>query len=366
MRETEAENRQNHIVKIDDNEIEVRLLLKIYRESGYFSKEQIVEIAKGMTASVNASLYADEGYSVGVMRESRKILEAYQKVYTDALSEELELALKEILSYGLDEEQMREVRKGVESGCDYKIYLDGYNAQQMEQIRDGLERKLDVLLYANTDYSEWEMEQIKLGLISGVDVSVYANKGFSRQRMNHIREALVEGMDISFLEDTNNPEWKMFYYMHEAKKESPVMEFVTSSHVTMASEYFALGRAANGGKVKKNEVLSLLKQGIEPVKIQCITLIEDDEKRGLFVDCFIHSCLPNESYSVAQLTELVTSCNMGLDVFSLPFTPKHTPKQIFAIRKRILSQDSAEITKSTLERMFDVNNAWENIIIGNY
>ena len=101
-----------------------------------------------------------------------------------------------------NEYQMKQIRKGLESGVDVSVYADPkYNDFQMEQIRLGLENDVDVSVYADPKYDEFQMGEIREGLETGVDVSMYADPKYVWRQMEEIRLGLENGVDVSMYAD---------------------------------------------------------------------------------------------------------------------------------------------------------------------
>lgn len=105
-----------------------------------------------------------------------------------------------------DEDQMEEIRIGMEEGLDVSIYADPeYMPLQMEAIRIGLEKGLDVSKYANRKFDWFQMDEIRLGLEYDLPVSRYANPDLSYQIMHEIRLGLAAGIDLGRRTDLD---WK--------------------------------------------------------------------------------------------------------------------------------------------------------------
>ena len=101
-----------------------------------------------------------------------------------------------------DDKQMRQIRKGLESGLDISQYADlKFDGDQMEEIRKGLESGVDVSWYADPKFNDTKMYEIRLGLESGVDVSQYADPKFGWAQMETIRKGLESGVDVSWYAD---------------------------------------------------------------------------------------------------------------------------------------------------------------------
>ncbi len=95
------------------------------------------------------------------------------------------------------EEQLQEIRLGMEEGLTVSIYSrPEFNWMQMEQIRMGLKDKVDVSAYADASYSYETMKQIRLSLYSSIDLSPYLDRGFENDELEEIRIALEEGIPI--------------------------------------------------------------------------------------------------------------------------------------------------------------------------
>lgn len=95
------------------------------------------------------------------------------------------------------EEQLQEIRLGVEEGLDVSLYSrPEFNWMQMEQIRMGLKDKVDVSAYADAAYSFETMKQIRLSLYSSTDITPYLARGFENDELEEIRTALEEGIPI--------------------------------------------------------------------------------------------------------------------------------------------------------------------------
>ena len=61
-----------------------------------------------------------------------------------------------------DENQQKEILKGIEANIDVLIYAKPeYNSKYMATIREGLEDNLDVVFYADYAFSDSQMEQIR-------------------------------------------------------------------------------------------------------------------------------------------------------------------------------------------------------------
>lgn len=120
---------------------------------------------------------------------------------TDALVHQLK-SLNNIISVDLlsnfDEDQIDEIREGLEEGLDVSSYAKPeFDCYQMEEIRKGLENKLDVSSYADPKFDSYQMAEIRYGLEEDLDVSIYADPKFSDSQMYELRIGLWEGVDVS-------------------------------------------------------------------------------------------------------------------------------------------------------------------------
>jgi hypothetical protein len=79
------------------------------------------------------------------------------------------------------------------------ILEEQLNEQQLKEVRKGLKYGVDVSLYADPKFEKWQMKEIRLGLENGVDASIYADSKFSWEQMKKIRGFIKENniTDIS-------------------------------------------------------------------------------------------------------------------------------------------------------------------------
>lgn len=106
------------------------------------------------------------------------------------------------LDKGFDNDQIEQIRQGLESGVDVSIYANPeFDWSQMGAIRAGLKSGVDVSIYADPKFEGNQMRQIKYGLEEGVDVGVYADPEFDQKQMGAIREGLEQGLDVSIYAD---------------------------------------------------------------------------------------------------------------------------------------------------------------------
>lgn len=62
----------------------------------------------------------------------------------------------------------------------------------MEIIRIGLSQRLNVSIFANSDYNWYQMNEIRLGLKSNLDIFQCVNPEFSYFQMEQIRLELLK------------------------------------------------------------------------------------------------------------------------------------------------------------------------------
>lgn len=92
----------------------------------------------------------------------------------------------------LNDEQLEQVQK----------LLKGFNEYQVFEIVSGLRTcEANVAIYANTKYRDNQMRQIRFGLEKGLDVSCYADPKFKWKQMWQIREGLESGVDAASYAD---------------------------------------------------------------------------------------------------------------------------------------------------------------------
>jgi len=105
---------------------------------------------------------------------------------------------------------MTEILKGLEEGIDVSWYADpDFDFTRMRYIRYGLEQGLDVSTYAKPEFNEYQMNAILYGLKKGVDVTWCANPEFDYQQMYEIIWGLEQGLDVSLYADPKYSDRKM-------------------------------------------------------------------------------------------------------------------------------------------------------------
>ena len=95
-----------------------------------------------------------------------------------------------------DEAQQREIKSGIENKVDLSVYAKTeYDSFQMFEIRIGLQGNLDVSYYTNPDFGPTEMNLIRTGLRKGLNVSEYAKQELNWEEMQEIRKRLERKQD---------------------------------------------------------------------------------------------------------------------------------------------------------------------------
>ena len=76
-------------------------------------------------------------------------------------------------------------------------WFNQFDKKQKKLIIEGLQEKLNVFLYAKTEYNWGQMAHLKAGLKKNLDISIYANPDFNNFQMNEIRLGLQDDLDVS-------------------------------------------------------------------------------------------------------------------------------------------------------------------------
>ena len=107
------------------------------------------------------------------------------------------MEINDFREMGYSEEQLVEIREGINAGIDIKPYLNKeFEPIQMHEIRMGIMSGVPVEIYADTKYDWFQMEEIRLGYEHGVDVSLYADPDMPYDRMRQIRRGLEDGINL--------------------------------------------------------------------------------------------------------------------------------------------------------------------------
>ena len=69
-------------------------------------------------------------------------------------------------------------------------WIEQFDEAQQREIKSGIENKVNLSVYAKTDYDSFQMFEIRIGLQGNLDVSLYANPDFGPTEMNLIRTGL--------------------------------------------------------------------------------------------------------------------------------------------------------------------------------
>ncbi len=131
----------------------------------------------------------------------------------------------------------RYIKSSIES--ELQKYKNGgkYDRDEMKEIRKGLESGVDVSMYANPErhlpFGEWQMREIRLGLEAGVDVSKYADPKYDSDQMKKIREKL-EGKKPQKPQKSKRDKWKSIVSQLEKEAEYGTDSFY---ELTSAGDY---------------------------------------------------------------------------------------------------------------------------------
>lgn len=172
-------NMRFNIKKISNLELKKELeecILKLYES------ENIVQIN-------NVLLYLDDNYEC-------EDCPSLEEVYT--LDMYLSHDIKDIDLSVFDYEQLLEIHKGLKNDVDVRLYANPkYHWSRMAIIREALEDYgIDVSKYVEAGFTENEIDEIREGLENGVDVSIYADIYLHHDEMREIREKLEEGKKV--------------------------------------------------------------------------------------------------------------------------------------------------------------------------
>lgn len=162
-------------------------ILKLYEN------ETIVQIN-------NVLLYLDDGYECEDYDSSfisnREKYNALSRIYI--LDMYLSHDIKDLDLSVFDYEQLLEIHKGLKNDVDVRLYANPkYHWSRMAIIREVLEDYgIDVSKYVEAGFTENEIDEIREGLESGIDVSIYADIYLHHDEMREIREKLEEGKKV--------------------------------------------------------------------------------------------------------------------------------------------------------------------------
>ena len=97
-------------------------------------------------------------------------------------------------------DQIEELRKGRESGVNYKLYGNNkLSAAQMKEIRKSLEAGINPKLYADPAFKPETMKAYRIQAKYGVDISQFINPSYNPEQIYELSTALISGVDISKL-----------------------------------------------------------------------------------------------------------------------------------------------------------------------
>lgn len=137
----------------------------------------------------NVLLYLDDNYEC-------EDCPSLEEVYT--LDMYLSHDIKDLDLSAFDYEQLLEIHKGLKNDVDVRLYANPkYHWSRMEIIREVLEDYgIDVSKYVEAGFTENEIDEIREGLEAGIDVSAYADIFLHHDEMREIREKLEEGKKV--------------------------------------------------------------------------------------------------------------------------------------------------------------------------
>lgn len=150
----------------------------------HFNALQLAEIRKGLADKVDVSKYMDPKLSWPEMEEMR--LEMYQGIDMSSYRKQ-----------GFDASQLSQIRQGLYAGIDVTPYAKKeYFADQMREIRHGLSKDsaVPIIFYQDPAFNSLQMREIRKGLQSGIDISVYAHVSMPYLKMRVIRESAEDGL----------------------------------------------------------------------------------------------------------------------------------------------------------------------------
>ena len=197
--------------------------------------------------------------------------------------------LSEYRKQGFVNDQLHELRLGLESGVDIKKYADKeYFAVQMRQLRFGLEEGLDISLYNSKQYDWFQMEEIRLGLQAGVDAASYADPKYSFEVMRELRSALEDGIQLAKYAQVGA---EMLHQLHKAILDKQnIMPYIRQGYVP--EQLTEIRRAMRHG-CDIDPYLDTLYRGV------AIREITEGLERGLDVSVYAHT-----EYSWRQMREI--------------------------------------------------------------
>lgn len=209
---------------------------------------------------------------------------------------------EELLSFreqGFTEYQLIELKKGLESGVDVKLYANkNYLAVQMRQIRYGLEDGLDVSLYNDEKYDWFQMEEIRRGIKSGVDISIFSKETYSYEVMREIRKALEDNIHIEKFAFIGADKLRELHLAILDKQD--IMPYIKEGYVSEQLE----------------EIRYAMKQGFEidpfldkAYRGAALREFNEGFKKGLDVELYA-----NPNYSWQQMREIRIGLEKRLDV----------------------------------------------------
>ena len=222
--------------------IDTSIYEKYIDYSPAFSAEQMEQLRLGMEKGLDVSVFANNNYSVKMMRVFSRCLESnvditpyvhtkkgyYEGQVVPVFNNNQLKEIRYALEYNLDnpqkkididlfakldnkgrpvfdENQMRVIRRSLEKGLDAsKFAKPKYDEYDMARMSRLLSCGLDITPLVNLNIGFSQFLEIVDGLEEGLDVSIYAKPNFSAQEMCQIKEGLEHGIDVSWYTKTDS------------------------------------------------------------------------------------------------------------------------------------------------------------------
>jgi len=145
-----------HVRKKSDTARSIRVNEKkneelLKRIDEFFSKEQAVEIKKGMSSKVNVKVYANRKFSPKQM-----------KVLREGLEEGVNVKVFAHPDFAV--EAMRVLKADMKYGADVRYYLNPKSAEQLMELGNGVISGIDITKYADPSIDAQEMAEVRLRL----------------------------------------------------------------------------------------------------------------------------------------------------------------------------------------------------------
>lgn len=254
--------------------------------------------------------------------------------------------IAEFRKLGFDDDQMEELRLGLEHGVPVSAYAKKeYFAVQMRQIRFGLEEGLDISLYNDEKYDWFQMEEIRMGLKEGIDASIYADPKYSYEVMRELRKALKDGIHLEKYAAVGA---EMLRELHRALLDKQnIMPYIKSGYVPEQLQ----------------EIRHAMKLGcnidpyLNPVyRGSAIREITEGLEEGLDVSVYA-----DPDYSWQQMREIRLGMEKGLDI-SLYSKNLYSWQQMREIRLGLEEGLDVEAYKSMMHSAFDMKKIRQKLL----